>query len=62
MENDIKVYKAQYDVLAEFQKELDEIWKNARWISRIATEARDKHVKYGFFFFFLDLLEFAYSF
>ncbi|PAV70159.1 hypothetical protein WR25_12789 isoform B [Diploscapter pachys] len=45
LENDIKVYKAQYDVLAEFQKELDEIWKNARWISRIATEARDKHVK-----------------
>uniref|UniRef100_A0A1I7WVE9 Ras-associating domain-containing protein n=1 Tax=Heterorhabditis bacteriophora TaxID=37862 RepID=A0A1I7WVE9_HETBA len=44
LENDAKVYKAQYDCLCEFQKKLDDIWKNARWISRIASEARDKHV------------------
>ncbi|CAI2357173.1 unnamed protein product [Caenorhabditis sp. 36 PRJEB53466] len=45
LENDSKVYKNQTEILNEFQKRLEEIWQNARWISRVASEARDKHVK-----------------
>ncbi|ULT82585.1 hypothetical protein L3Y34_012087 [Caenorhabditis briggsae] len=45
LENDSKVYKNQTEILTEFQKRLEEIWQNARWISRVASEARDKHVK-----------------
>ncbi|EFO82576.1 hypothetical protein CRE_00679 [Caenorhabditis remanei] len=45
LENDSKVYRNQTEILTEFQKRLEEIWQNARWISRVASEARDKHVK-----------------
>ncbi|CAI5454469.1 unnamed protein product [Caenorhabditis angaria] len=45
LENDTKIYKNQTEILHEFQKRLDEIWQNSRWISRVALEARDKHVK-----------------
>ncbi|CAJ0583148.1 unnamed protein product, partial [Mesorhabditis spiculigera] len=43
LENDAKVYQKQYEVLAGFQKSLEDVWKNARWISRIASTARDKN-------------------
>uniref|UniRef100_A0A8R1HMY2 Ras-associating domain-containing protein n=1 Tax=Caenorhabditis japonica TaxID=281687 RepID=A0A8R1HMY2_CAEJA len=45
LENDSKVYRNQTEILNEFQKRLEEIWQNARWISRVASEARDKHAK-----------------
>ncbi|CAD6187592.1 unnamed protein product [Caenorhabditis auriculariae] len=45
LENDAKVYRSQCEILTDFQKRLDEIWQSARWISRIALEARDKHVR-----------------
>ncbi|CAB3400391.1 unnamed protein product [Caenorhabditis bovis] len=44
LEHDLKVYRHQVEVLNDFQKRLDEIWQRARWISRVASEARDKHI------------------
>lgn len=44
-EDDLKLYKIQTEALQDFQKQLDEIWSRARWISRIALEARDKHAR-----------------
>uniref|UniRef100_A0AC35U3F3 Ras-associating domain-containing protein n=1 Tax=Rhabditophanes sp. KR3021 TaxID=114890 RepID=A0AC35U3F3_9BILA len=41
VENDAKVYKEMLEKLNDFQERLETIWKNARWITNIATEARD---------------------
>ncbi|PIO64697.1 hypothetical protein TELCIR_13665, partial [Teladorsagia circumcincta] len=44
LENDVHVYKSLYEGLLEFQKRLDTIWNKSRWISRIASEAREKRI------------------
>ncbi|KAK5986982.1 hypothetical protein GCK32_005145 [Trichostrongylus colubriformis] len=44
LENDVRVYKTLHEDICKFQEKLDKIWNESRWISRIATEAREKHV------------------
>ncbi|KAK6062323.1 hypothetical protein COOONC_00033 [Cooperia oncophora] len=48
LENDIRVYKTLYEGICGFQKKLDEIWNKSRWISRIASEARERRIKFGY--------------
>ncbi|VDO59924.1 unnamed protein product [Heligmosomoides polygyrus] len=45
LENDVLVYNTISERLCEFQKKLDEIWNKARWISRVASEAREKRAR-----------------
>ncbi|KHJ99264.1 hypothetical protein OESDEN_00753 [Oesophagostomum dentatum] len=45
LEKDADVYQTLIDCLVTHQKELDEIWSQTRWLTRIATEARDKQSK-----------------
>lgn len=40
-----QTFRQLFSISKNFQKRLEEIWQNARWISRVASEARDKHVK-----------------
>ncbi|VDL72055.1 unnamed protein product [Nippostrongylus brasiliensis] len=42
LQNDVTVYKSIYERLEQFQKTLDEVWNSARWVSRVASEAREK--------------------
>uniref|UniRef100_A0A915E2D1 Uncharacterized protein n=1 Tax=Ditylenchus dipsaci TaxID=166011 RepID=A0A915E2D1_9BILA len=42
LENDSKVYADQLEKLNDFQQQLDEIWRSSRWISNIASVARDR--------------------
>ncbi|KAI1731891.1 ankyrin repeat and fibronectin type-III domain-containing protein 1-like isoform X1 [Ditylenchus destructor] len=42
LENDSKVYADQLEKLADFQTTLDEIWRSSRWISNIASVARER--------------------
>lgn len=42
LESDSKVYGEQLEKLTEFQQKLDVIWRSSRWISNIASVARDQ--------------------
>lgn len=42
LENDSKIYGEQLEKIIEFQQKLDVIWRSSRWISNIASVARDQ--------------------
>ncbi|CEF70712.1 Ras-association domain and Fibronectin, type III domain and Immunoglobulin-like fold domain and Ankyrin repeat-containing domain-containing protein [Strongyloides ratti] len=45
IDRDEKVYKELFNKLNEFKNKLENIWKNAKWISNITTIARDPKKK-----------------
>jgi hypothetical protein len=46
-EKDARVYNEQLEKLNEFQTKLDDIWRSSRWISNIATIARERQTNCG---------------
>uniref|UniRef100_A0AC34F365 Ras-associating domain-containing protein n=1 Tax=Panagrolaimus sp. ES5 TaxID=591445 RepID=A0AC34F365_9BILA len=46
-EKDARVYNEQLEKLNEFQTKLEDIWRSARWISNIATIARERQTNCG---------------
>uniref|UniRef100_A0A914ZD59 Fibronectin type-III domain-containing protein n=1 Tax=Panagrolaimus superbus TaxID=310955 RepID=A0A914ZD59_9BILA len=46
-EKDARVYNEQLEKLNEFQTKLEDIWRSARWISNIATVARERQTNCG---------------
>ena len=46
-EHDARVYNEQLDRLMEFQQQLEDVWRSARWISNIATIARERQTNCG---------------
>uniref|UniRef100_A0A914VJC8 Uncharacterized protein n=1 Tax=Plectus sambesii TaxID=2011161 RepID=A0A914VJC8_9BILA len=46
-DEEIRLYKEQMDALNIFQQRLDDIWKSARWITNVASNARDRHINCG---------------
>lgn len=46
-DDEIRLYKEQMEALNIFQQRLDDIWKSARWITNVASNARDRHINCG---------------
>ncbi len=43
-ETDSASYGEQLDVLSAYQQQLEEIWKSARWITEVTSNARDRQI------------------